>query len=178
MDLKKFSIASTLFALLTTVVAQVYIPIGIDRIAIQVIVVLLSGLISGPMVGLTAQLLYLMLFVFTPNTLNDTYFFTAFKDASIGYQLSFPVVAFVAGYLGFESPLWKIALGCIAAYTCYFIIGVLTNSVKTDVSIAGYFNPKFNRIIILGFAKALITSLIYFGYLGIRKWKLEIEKRK
>jgi biotin transporter BioY len=155
------------------ILAQVYIPIGIDRIAIQVVVVILSGLISGPMVGLTAQLLYLMLFVFTPNTLNDTYFFTAFKDASIGYQLSFPVVAFVAGYLGNESPLWKIALGCIAAYTCYFIIGILINSLKTDVSIARYFNPKFNRIIILGFAKALITSLIYFGYLGIRKWKIE-----
>lgn len=171
MDLKKFSIASTIFALLTTIVAQVYIPIGIDRIAIQMVIVLLSGLISGPMIGLTAQLLYLMLFVFTPNTLNDTYFFTAFKDPSIGYQLSFPIVAFIAGYIGFESPLWKIATACIAAYTSYFIIGILINSIKTEVSLVYYFNSKFNRIVILGYTKALITSLLYFGYMQIRKMK-------
>ena len=169
MDLKKFSIASTVFALLTTVSSQVYFSVGIDSIGIQVMIVILTGLIAGPGIGITSQLLYLMLFVFTPNTLNDTYLITAFKDPDIGYALSFPIISFIAGYFGHKSSIWKVLLACTLAYTLYFCIGISTNILKTDVILSNYIDAKMIRIITLGFMKGIICVLIYFGISKIKK---------
>ena len=66
MDFKKFAIASALFAFLTTVAAGVVIPNGEVPITLQSVFVLLAGLIAGANVGLTSQLIYLLVGVFSP----------------------------------------------------------------------------------------------------------------
>jgi biotin transport system substrate-specific component len=172
MDFKKFAIASTLFAFLTTVAAQVYIPNGDVPITLQSVFVLLAGLIAGANAGMTSQLIYLMLGVFTPVYAGDTYGMDILADPSVGYLFGFPIAAFIAGLIGHEKNFWMIMLGVVLAQTALYVSGVLVLQINSETSFANAFKVGFIDLAIIGYSKAIATGLLYYGYLKLRTNKL------
>lgn len=168
MDFKKFAIASTLFAFLTTVAAQVYIPNGDVPITLQSVFVLLAGLIAGANAGITSQLIYLLLGVFTPVYAGDTYGMDILADPSVGYLFGFPVAAFIAGLLGHQRNFWMIMLGVILAQTSLYVSGVLVLMINSETTFANAFQVGFINLAIIGYGKAVATGLLYYGYLKVR----------
>ncbi len=164
MDFKKFAIASTLFAFLTTVAAQVYIPNGDVPITLQSVFVLLAGLIAGANAGITSQLIYLLLGVFTPVYAGDTYGMDILADPSVGYLIAFPIAAFIAGLLGHQRNFWMIMLAVILAQTSLYVSGVLVLMINSETSFANAFQVGFINLAIIGYGKAIATGLLYFGY--------------
>ena len=71
MDLTKFATLSSLFALLMVVSAKILIPMNGELISIQLFFVVLAGLVGGNMIGLTAQLIYMMFGFFVPIFYNN-----------------------------------------------------------------------------------------------------------
>ena len=71
MDLTKFATLSSLFALLMVVSAKILIPMNGELISIQLFFVVLAGLVGGNMIGLTAQLIYMMFGFFVPVFYNN-----------------------------------------------------------------------------------------------------------
>ncbi len=168
MDFKKFAIASTLFAFLTTVAAQVYIPNGDVPITLQSVFVLLAGLVAGANAGITSQLIYLMLGVFTPVYAGDTYGMDILADPSVGYLFGFPVAAFIAGLLGHKNNFWMILLAVVLAQTSLYVSGVLVLMINSETTFANAFQVGFLNLAIIGYGKAITTGLLYFGYLKVR----------
>lgn len=165
MDFKKFAIASTLFAFLTTVAAQVYIPNGDIPITLQSVFVLLAGLIAGANAGMTSQFIYLLIGVFTPVYAGDTYGMEILADPSVGFLLGFPVAAFIAGLLGHKGNFWMIMLGVILAQSSLYVSGVLVLVINSETTFANAFQIGFLNLAIIGYGKAIATGLLYFGYL-------------
>lgn len=169
MDFKKFATASAIFALLTTVAAQVYIPNGDVPITLQSVFVLLSGLIAGANVGITSQLIYLVVGVFTPVYAGDTYGLEVLADPSVGYLFGFPLAAFIAGYFGHNSSFPRIMLGVIFAQTALYILGVTFLMINAEISFAAALQKGFYNLALYGYVKAVSTGLIYWGYLQSKK---------
>lgn len=174
MDFKKFAIASTLFAFLTTVAAQVYIPNGEVPITLQSVFVLLAGLVAGANAGITSQLIYLLLGVFTPVYAGDTYGMDILADPSVGYLFGFPVAAFIAGLLGHKQNFWMIMLAVVLAQTSLYISGVLVLMINSETTFANAFQTGFVNLAIIGYGKAVATGILYFGYRKIYESKKKI----
>jgi biotin transport system substrate-specific component len=171
MEFKNFAIASTLFALLTTVGASVYIPNGDVPITLQSVFVILAGLIAGANAGITSQMLYLLLGVFTPVYAGDNRGLSVLADPTAGYLFAFPVAAFLAGIIGHEAKFWKIILAVVLAQTSLYIGGVMVMKINTDYSFSKALEVGFLNLALIGYGKAIITGLLYYIYLGIRAKK-------
>lgn len=169
MDFKKFAIASALFAFLTTVAAGVVIPNGEVPITLQSVFVLLAGLIAGANVGLTSQLIYLLVGVFSPVFAGEIHGMEILGDPTVGFLFAFPVAAFLAGLLGHEKSMLKIMLAVTIAQTSLYIFGVLFFKINTEYSFKDAFEMAFINIAFWGYLKSTITGLLYFGYLKVSK---------
>ena len=91
------------FSVLTAVAAQITIPVEPVPFTLQTMMVLLSGAFLGAKKGAYSQLIYLSLgvlgfpvFALIPDA---TFGFARLFGPTGGYLLSFPVAAFVVGYL-------------------------------------------------------------------------------
>ncbi len=176
MDFKKFAIASTLFAFLTTVAAQVYIPNGDVPITLQSVFVLLAGLIAGANAGMTSQFIYLMLGVFTPVYAGDTYGMDILADPSVGYLFGFPIAAFIAGFLGHKQNIWMILLAVILAQTALYVSGVLVLKINSETTFANAIQVGFVDLAFIGYGKAVVTGLLYFGYRRVSEKRVSEKK--
>lgn len=178
MDFKNFAIASTLFAFLTTVAADVNIPNGDIPITLQSVFVLLAGLLAGANVGITSQLIYLMLGVFFPVFAGQDFGFSILADPSVGYLFGFPVAAFITGILGHQQKLPYILLSVILAQSCLYVSGVLVYYINAEKSFAEVIQTGFLDLALIGYSKAVITGLIYFAYLKFSGNKQSIANRE
>jgi biotin transport system substrate-specific component len=176
MDFKKFAIASTLFAFLTTVAAQVYIPNGDVPITLQSVFVLLAGLIAGANAGMTSQFIYLMLGVFTPVYAGDTYGMDILADPSVGYLFGFPIAAFIAGLLGHKKNFWMIMLGVVLAQTALYVSGVLVLKINSETTFANAIQIGFVDLAFIGYGKAVVTGLLYYGYRRVSEKRVSEKK--
>lgn len=178
MDFKNFAIASTLFAFLTTVAADVRIPNGDIPITLQSVFVLLAGLIAGANAGITSQLIYLMFGAFLPVFAGDDFGFSILADPSVGYLFAFPIAAFITGLLGHQQKFWYILLSVILAQTSLYISGVTVYFVNSDKSFNEVFKLGFLDLALIGYGKAVITGLLYFAYLKFSSNKQSVANRK
>ena len=91
------------FSILTAVAAQITIPVEPVPITLQTMIVLLSGAFLGAKKGTYSQLVYLGLgvlgFPVFAQIPDATIGFARLFGPTGGYLLSFPLAAFVAGYL-------------------------------------------------------------------------------
>jgi biotin transport system substrate-specific component len=91
------------FSVLTAVAAQITIPVNPVPFTLQTMIVLLSGAFLGAKHGAYSQLVYLMLgvlgFPVFAQIPDATIGFARLFGPTGGYLLSFPLAAFVAGYL-------------------------------------------------------------------------------
>lgn len=171
MEFKNFAIASTLFAFLTTVAADVVIPNGDIPFTLQSVFVLLSGLIAGANVGITSQLIYLMIGAFFPVFAGQDYGFSILADPSVGYLFAFPVAAFIAGILGHQQNFWKIMLAVILAQTSLYLFGVLVLKINSELIWSDAISKGFTSLALVGYTKALLTGILYSFYLKYKKKK-------
>ncbi len=118
-----------LFAVATAISARVsaLVPNSPIPLTMQVLVVVLSGLVLGPRDGLLAQAVYLQAILLgAPLTAAGLGGPLAFASPTAGYLVSFPLAAFVAGWLGRQTRtgawLWR-ALGGLAALAVIYGFG-------------------------------------------------------
>lgn len=178
MEFKNFAIASILFAFLTTVAADVSIPNGDIPITLQSVFVLLAGLMAGANVGITSQLIYLMLGVFFPVFAGQDFGFSILADPSVGYLFGFPVAAFITGILGHQQTLPKIFLSVIIAQTCLYISGVLLYYINAEKTWMEVIQKGFIDLAFIGYTKAILTGLLYFIYLKFSSNKQAVTNRE
>jgi biotin transport system substrate-specific component len=124
----------TLFALFTAVGAQIEIPHQPVPFTMQTLFVLLAGALLGKEKGAMSQLLYLALgAVGVPVFSHFGFGFARIFGPTGGYLLSFPVAAFVVGYLVHKNKnfFWILlsmltglfiifSLGTVQLYLVYF----------------------------------------------------------
>ena len=128
-------VAAVLFVtVLTIVAAQVSIPLPFTPVpfTLQPMVVLLGGAALGSRLGMTSQVLYLALgiaglpvFAASPILPQG---FARLLGPTGGYLMSYPIAAFVAGYLaerGFDRRYATSVLAMFAGLTIIFTFGVL-----------------------------------------------------
>jgi len=129
-----FRAVVVLFAtLLTIVAAQVSIPLPFTPVpfTLQPMVVLLAGAALGPRLGMTTQILYLALgvaglpvFAASPVLPQGI---ARLVGPTGGYLMSYPIAAFVAGYLaerGFDRRYLTSVLAMAAGLSIVFAFGV------------------------------------------------------
>lgn len=169
MDFKKFAIASCLFAFLTTIGANVVIPNGDIPFTLQSVFVILSGLLAGANVGITSQMIYLLIGVFTPVYAGDRYGLELLADPTAGYLLAFPIAAFTAGIIGHNGNLWRIILAVLLAQSSLYIVGVIILKINSEYNWVQTLQFGFLNLALVGYIKALSTGLLYFLYLKLKK---------
>jgi biotin transport system substrate-specific component len=145
--------ASVVFmAALTAAAAQVSIPLPFTDVpfTFQPIVVLVGGLALGPRLAMASQVLYLAagiagLPVFAASATLAPGVGRLFGPTG-GYLMSYPLAAFVVGYLGtrgFDRHYWTSVLAMLAGLAVVFACGVLWLSalVGLQAALAAGFYP-------------------------------------
>jgi len=118
-----------LFSALTAISARatVWLPFSPVPLTLQVLVVLLSGFVLGSKAGALAQLLYLQAVLWgMPATASALGGPLAFLGHTAGYLWSFPVAAFVAGWLAHREGRWRflrLLLAGLAALVVVYALG-------------------------------------------------------
>ena len=115
-----FSVATALSARLSML-----LPFSPVPITLQVLIVLLSGLVLGPVDGLLSQAFYLqaILLGIAPTSLGLVGI-AAFLSPTAGYLIAFPIAALCAGWLA-QKGAWARALGGISGLCIIYAIGTI-----------------------------------------------------
>ncbi|MBC7257125.1 MAG: biotin transporter BioY [Chloroflexi bacterium] len=122
-------LGTALFAVATALSAQVrvFLPFSPVPLTLQVVMVVLSGFVLGPWGALAAQTAYLQAIALgAPYTASGLSGLAAFASPTAGYLLSFPLAAFVAGWLSRRAShpvAWR-ALGGLAALAIIYLSGM------------------------------------------------------
>ncbi|MEM1583427.1 MAG: biotin transporter BioY [Nitrososphaerota archaeon] len=119
---------SSIFAVLTSLGAQLAFYIGPVPITLQSFFVILSGLVGGFTVGLLSQSIYLAMgLIGLPVFAGFRSGFTAFQGPTAGYLISFPIAAATAGLTYNPSSgdqIFKGLVACILAEVIIYGLGV------------------------------------------------------
>lgn len=172
MNFSKFATTVLVFVLLTTVGAKVSVPNGDVPYTLQSVFVLLSGLIAGANIGQTSQLIYLFFGLFAPVFAGHAYGLSLLSDPTAGFLFSFPIAAFITGYLGHEKKNVLLLVGvCFLAQTVMYLVGTTVLWVNSPYSFEEAVQVGFIRLAPIGYLKAFLTALLYYAYLSIRSIK-------
>ena len=139
------AVAVLFVTVLTVVAAQVSIPLPFTPVpfTLQPMVVLLGGAALGARLGMSSQILYLALgiaglpvFAASPILPQG---FSRLVGPTGGYLMSYPLAAFVTGYLaqrGFDRRYLTSVLAMVAGLAIIFSCGVLWLAFGTHVGLA------------------------------------------
>jgi biotin transport system substrate-specific component len=157
------------FTALTAAAAQVSVPLPFTQVpfTFQPMVVLLSGLVLGPRLAFSAQVLYLVagatgLPVFAASAVLPPGALRLLGPTG-GYLMIYPFAAFVTGYLA-QRGFARQYLGSVVAMGAGLLMVYLAGALWL-----GYFAQLGGRPVALGFTTALMTSVIPFVGADIAK---------
>jgi len=132
---KRLLILAGLFTALTVVGARLKIPLPFVPLTVQTFIVLLSGLVLGPLYGAASQLAYLFLGLMGLPVFSEGGGLAYIVKPTFGYLLGFPFASFIAGMIvhrGVKLPaslplagVPRLILANVAALLAIFIPGVL-----------------------------------------------------
>ena len=156
------------FTILTAIAAQFTIPVKPVPFTLQTMVVLLAGALLGPKNGAYSQIIYLFLGViglpvFAQIPDNAIGFARLFGPTG-GYLLSFPVAAFLVGYLVQKNKkylaviLSMFAGNLLIIFTGTFYLGLFYLNSFSEAVVAGA--AIFSVWMVV---KVFISATIYFG---------------
>ncbi len=162
----KGMIFSALFAALTGAVAWFRIPLPFTPVPItlQTLMVLISGAMLGPYYGALSMIIYLMLgAIGLPVFAGGSSGVAALLGPTGGYLLSYPVAAFVVGFM-----LQKKKLNAFVKYFSFAVIFLLVAIVAVDSLFQIGLVPFLEKI--SGNARILVAflsiiCLLFFGLL-------------
>lgn len=136
----KFLIFSALMAALTAIGSYLLIPLPFSPVPItlQTFFALFSGLILGKKVGLTSQLVYLLLgSVGLPVFAGGTGGIGIFFSPTGGFLMAFPIAAYVAGTAKDLSDPYKTSGILALATAIIYLLGVVFMIIGWDFSFIG-----------------------------------------
>lgn len=167
-DKLKGMVFSALFAALTGAVAWFRIPLPFTPVPItlQTLMVLLSGAMLGPYYGALSMIIYLMLgAIGLPVFAGGSSGVAALLGPTGGYLFSYPVAAFVIGYM-----LKKKKLNVFVRYFSFAVIFLLVAIVAVDsIFLIGMvpFLGRLSQNVRVLVAVLSIICLLFFGLLAI-----------
>jgi biotin transport system substrate-specific component len=152
------------FALILTAAAQITVPIPGTPVpfTLQPLVVVLAGLMLGPVAGTASMVLYLLagaagLPVFSPVGAPGI---ARFFGPTGGYLIAYPVAAWIAGTLGHNKPrLLQRFLAACAGIAVIFIGGISQLTIING-SVSRALSLGFTWFAPLDLVKALIAAAI------------------
>jgi len=154
---------------LTAIAAQISIPLPFTPVpfTLQPMVVLLGGAALGSRLGLASQILYLAaglagLPVFAASPILPQGFARLLGPTG-GYLMSYPIAAFVAGYLaerGFDRRYATSVLAMFAGLAIIFTFGVLWLAFGAHVGLAGAVRTGLIPFIPADIVKVLLAATI------------------
>jgi len=163
-------VAAVLFVtVLTVVAAQVSIPLPFTPVpfTLQPMVVLLGGAALGARLGMSAQVLYLALgiaglpvFAASPILPQG---FARLLGPTGGYLLSYPIAAFVSGYLaqrGFDRRYLTSVVAMFAGLAIVFTCGVTWLAFGAHVGLAGAIRTGLVPFIPADIIKVLLAATL------------------
>jgi biotin transport system substrate-specific component len=161
----RLTIAGTVgFALALAAASQVAIPLPFTPVPItlQPLVVVLSGLMLGPVAGAASMVLYLAagaagLPVFAPIGLPGI---ARFFGPTGGYLFAYPAAAFVAGSLSRRAPTLLGRWLAATAGTIVILIGGVAELAILNQSIGRAFAIGLTPFAVLDVVKAFVAALI------------------
>jgi biotin transport system substrate-specific component len=170
------AVAVLFFAVLTAAAAQVSVPLPFTQVpfTFQPTVVLLSGLVLGPRLGLASQVVYLAAGIagFPVFAASATLPQGAWRllGPTGGYLLSYPLAAFVAGAFsrrGFDrrylTSIVAMALGLLVIYTCGTLWLAYAAVGRTAVGLAAAFAAGVAPFVIADVVKLAAAAGIVPG---------------
>jgi biotin transport system substrate-specific component len=163
-------VAAVLFVtVLTIVAAQVSVPLPFTPVpfTLQPMVVLLGGAALGARLGMSAQILYLALGiaglpVFAASPILPQGFGRLLGPTG-GYLMSYPLAAFVTGYLaqrGLDRRYVTSVIAMIAGLAIVFTCGVLWLAFGAQVGLAGAVRTGLIPFIPADIVKVLLAATI------------------
>jgi biotin transport system substrate-specific component len=153
----KYFLLSSLFAALTAAGAFIKIPLPVVPITLQTFFVMLSGSLLGSKFGALSQVIYLAVGLCGPLVFayggGPAYIF----QPTFGYLLSYPIAAFVIGYL-IERRRERPSLAYLCASNALGVLLILTIG-----AIVLFFNLKF--IVQKPISLAMLVTTYYLAFL-------------
>jgi len=162
-------VAVLFVTVLTIVAAQVSVPLPFTPVpfTLQPMVVLLGGAALGARLGMSAQILYLALGiaglpVFAASPILPQGFGRLLGPTG-GYLMSYPLAAFVTGYLaqrGLDRRYLTSVVAMVAGLTIVFTCGVLWLAFGAHVGLAGAIRTGLIPFIPADIIKVLLAATI------------------
>lgn len=170
MDLTKFATLSSLFALLMVVSAKILIPMNGELISIQLFFVVLAGLVGGNMIGLTAQLIYMMFGFFVPVFYNDELASVFFTHPNHLFQLLYPLIALAIGsYISIYKGLWLSISHSFLIILIAILVFILMYFGLTDKLALSNYLQKNTAMLISYFIETIIAVVLFFYWQKINR---------
>jgi biotin transport system substrate-specific component len=115
------------FVILTAIGAQIEIPVRPVPFTLQTFFVLMAGALLGKRMGTASMILYVILGILgLPVFSGGTTGVARIMGPTGGYLLSFPVVAFLTGYLTEQrKEYWWLLVSMTAGALVYFFMGLI-----------------------------------------------------
>ncbi|HKI77294.1 MAG TPA: biotin transporter BioY [Ignavibacteriaceae bacterium] len=156
------------FTIITAIAAQITIPVKPVPFTLQTLMVLLSGAFLGPKRGAYSQLAYLALgvmgFPVFAQIPEATIGFARLFGPTGGYLLSFPIAAFVAGYLVEKNKSYiNFVFSMLIANMIILFSGALFLGVFYLGDIVEAFKVGVIVFMLWEVVKVFIAAGIYFG---------------
>jgi biotin transporter BioY len=170
MELTKFSTLSSLFALLMVVSAKILIPMNGELISIQLFFVVLAGLVGGNMIGLTAQLIYVMFGFFVPVFYNNELAMVYFTQPNHLFQLLYPLIALAVGsYISIYKGLWlSIGHSFLIIITAILVFILIYFTLTNKITLSNYLQ-KNTAMFISYFIETTIAVVLFFYWQKINR---------
>ncbi len=170
MELTKFSTLSSLFALLMVVSAKILIPVNGELISIQLFFVVLAGLVGGNMIGLTAQLIYVMFGFFVPVFYNNELAMVYFTQPNHLFQLLYPLIALAVGsYISIYKGLWlSIGHSFLIIITAILVFILIYFTLTNKITLSNYLQ-KNTAMFISYFIETTIAVVLFFYWQKINR---------
>ena len=170
MELTKFATLSSLFALLLVVSAKILIPMNGELISIQLFFVVLAGLVGGSMIGLTAQLIYIMFGFFVPIFYNNELAVIYFTHPHHLFQLLYPLIALAVGsYISIYKGLWLSIGHSFLIIITAMLVFILMYLALTDKIVLLNYLQKNTAMFISYFIETTIAVVLFFYWQKINR---------
>lgn len=170
MEQSKFATLSTLFAFLMVITAKILIPLNESAITIQMFIVVLSAILGGSMVGLTAQLIYLFFGLFVPVFNSQALAIEYFSKPANFFVLIFPFVALAIGtYVYTWKPLNDMLLRATVIIIFASVVYFFSNYLFTENFTLEIFIKKNTAMLISNLIETYIAVILCFYWIKYNK---------
>lgn len=151
----------SMFAAITAILAQIVIPIGTIPITFQVLAVTLCGGLLGKKLGFISQVVYILLgAIGIPVYAGFSGGINVLLGPTGGYLLSYPIAAYIIGYLCKDNKITKNLFGMLLGLSFIYLVGMLQLKFVTGMTYFQAFMGGVAPFIVLDLIKVTLAGFI------------------